>query len=180
MTMYIDNFLLSSSSLLRSPMCRLIAAEDLWALLDALQEPVPEEVHQHLENINSSTTPLMVRRMRYCIIVPVQLCYLFVIGYLITRTPPPLPCFTSSCSYIPSSPCSSLRCPSFPFSFLFLSLTPLPSSFFFSISLLPFYLSPSHLPLFHFLPSSFLSPFLLPFSSLPPSLPPPVTGASFK
>jgi len=42
-------------------MCRLIAAEDLWALLDALQEPVPAEVHQHLENINTSTTPLVVR-----------------------------------------------------------------------------------------------------------------------
>lgn len=44
----------------RSPICRLIAAEELWTLLDALQEPVPEEVHQHLENISSSTTPLMV------------------------------------------------------------------------------------------------------------------------
>ena len=42
-------------------MCRLIASEELWLLLDALQEPVPEEVHQHLENINTSTTPLMVR-----------------------------------------------------------------------------------------------------------------------
>ena len=44
----------------RSPMCRLIASEELWLLLDALQEPVPEEVHQHLENINTSTTPLVV------------------------------------------------------------------------------------------------------------------------
>lgn len=41
-------------------MCKLIAAEELWLLLDALQEPVPEEVHQHLENINTSTTPLLV------------------------------------------------------------------------------------------------------------------------
>lgn len=41
-------------------MCKLIASEELWLLLDALQEPVPEEVHQHLENINTSTTPLLV------------------------------------------------------------------------------------------------------------------------
>ena len=41
-------------------MCRLIAAEELWALLDALQEQVPVEVHQHLETISVSTTPLMV------------------------------------------------------------------------------------------------------------------------
>jgi hypothetical protein len=40
-------------------MCKLIATEELWLLLDALQEPVPEEVHQHLENINTSTTPLL-------------------------------------------------------------------------------------------------------------------------
>ena len=45
----------------RSPVCHLIAAEDLWALLDALQELVPVEVHQHWENINTSITPLVVR-----------------------------------------------------------------------------------------------------------------------
>lgn len=45
-------------------MCKLIAAEELWLLLDALQEPVPEEVHQHLENINTSTTPLLVSLTR--------------------------------------------------------------------------------------------------------------------
>ena len=42
-------------------MCKLIASEELWLLLDALQEPVPDEVHQHLENINTSTTPLLVQ-----------------------------------------------------------------------------------------------------------------------
>lgn len=30
-------------------------AEDLWALLDALQEPVPDEVHQHLETVTLNT-----------------------------------------------------------------------------------------------------------------------------
>ena len=45
----------------RSPICRLIVSEDLWALMDALQQPVPEEVDQHLENIHTSSTPLMVR-----------------------------------------------------------------------------------------------------------------------
>ena len=49
----------------RSPICRLIAAEELWTLLDALQEPVPAEVHQHLENISSSTTPLLVCHQHY-------------------------------------------------------------------------------------------------------------------
>lgn len=39
----------------RSPICKLIAAEDLFALMDALQEPVPGEVHQHLEAINAHT-----------------------------------------------------------------------------------------------------------------------------
>ena len=80
--MYAINFLLSSSSSLqRSPMCRLIAAEDLWALLDALQEPVPEEVHQHLENINASTTPLMVRSVHSSLkYLYSMLCYLFVIA----------------------------------------------------------------------------------------------------
>lgn len=39
----------------RSPICRLIMAEDLWALLDALQEPVPDEVHQHLETVTLNT-----------------------------------------------------------------------------------------------------------------------------
>eukprot|EP00731_Ephydatia_muelleri_P029058 Em0020g702a len=39
----------------RSPICRLIVAEDLWALLDALQEPVPDEVHQHLETVTLNT-----------------------------------------------------------------------------------------------------------------------------
>lgn len=47
----------------RSPICRLIVSEDLWALMDALQQPVPEEVDQHLENIHTSSTPLMVGSM---------------------------------------------------------------------------------------------------------------------
>ena len=42
-------------TLYRSPICRLIVAEDLWALLDALQEPVPDEVHQHLETVTLNT-----------------------------------------------------------------------------------------------------------------------------
>ena len=50
----------------RSPICRLIAAEELWTLLDALREPVPAEVHQHLENISSLTTPLLVSYQYYC------------------------------------------------------------------------------------------------------------------
>ncbi|CAI8056730.1 hypothetical protein GBAR_LOCUS30905 [Geodia barretti] len=49
----------------RSPMCKLIATEELWLLLDALQEPVPEEVHQHLENINTSSTPLLVSYLHH-------------------------------------------------------------------------------------------------------------------
>ena len=40
----------SLSLLSRSPMCRLIASEDLFALMDALEEPVPDEVHQYLGN----------------------------------------------------------------------------------------------------------------------------------
>ena len=48
-------------------MCKLIASEELWLLLDALQELVPEEVHQHLENINTSTTPLMVCLKQSCL-----------------------------------------------------------------------------------------------------------------
>ena len=45
----------------RSPICKLIVADDLWALMDALQEPVPEEVYQHLECTDLSNTPAMVR-----------------------------------------------------------------------------------------------------------------------
>ena len=58
----------------RSPICRLIAAEELWTLLDALQEPVPAEVHQHLENISSSTTPLLVcyQHYPYCVSIHVK------------------------------------------------------------------------------------------------------------
>ena len=46
--------------LFRSPKCKLIASEELWTLLDALREPVPEEVYQHLEHIATSSTPLLV------------------------------------------------------------------------------------------------------------------------
>ncbi|XP_019855613.1 PREDICTED: uncharacterized protein LOC100636670 [Amphimedon queenslandica] len=42
----------------RSPICKLISSEDLFALMDALEEPVPEEVHQHLETISSHSTPM--------------------------------------------------------------------------------------------------------------------------
>ena len=58
----------------RSPICRLIAAEELWTLLDALQEPVPAEVHQHLENISSSTTPLLVSYQYYCFYQGTWIC----------------------------------------------------------------------------------------------------------
>ena len=53
-------------------MCKLIASEELWLLLDALQEPVPEEVDQHLENINSSTIPLLVCHVCVCVCVCVM------------------------------------------------------------------------------------------------------------
>ena len=46
--------------LTRSPLCKLIAAEDLFALMDALEEPVPEEVYQHLENIHAHEIPLVI------------------------------------------------------------------------------------------------------------------------
>ncbi len=46
--------------LCRSPVCRLIGPDEVWTLLDALQEQVPAEVHQHLETITLSSTPLLV------------------------------------------------------------------------------------------------------------------------
>jgi hypothetical protein len=42
----------------RSPICKLISAEDLFALMDAMEEAVPEEVHQHLESVSLNTSPL--------------------------------------------------------------------------------------------------------------------------
>ena len=38
-------------------MCRLLASEDLFALMDALEEPVPDEVHQYLETVGSGNSP---------------------------------------------------------------------------------------------------------------------------
>ncbi len=37
-------------------MCRLIASEDLFALMDALEEPVPDEVYHYMENVGSNNT----------------------------------------------------------------------------------------------------------------------------
>jgi len=41
-------------------MCRLIASEELWTLLDALQEHVPDEVYQHLDSLSTTSPQLLV------------------------------------------------------------------------------------------------------------------------
>ena len=79
----------------RSPMCKLIATEELWLLLDALQEPVPEEVHQHLENINTSSTPLLVSYLHHPSLVS------------IFHTVPSPPLYTSILPPLPSPPLQS-------------------------------------------------------------------------
>ena len=76
-------------------MCKLIATEELWLLLDALQEPVPEEVHQHLENINTSSTPLLVSYLHHPSLVS------------IFHTVPSPPLYTSILPPLPSPPLPS-------------------------------------------------------------------------
>ncbi|CAI8056731.1 hypothetical protein GBAR_LOCUS30905, partial [Geodia barretti] len=75
----------------RSPMCKLIATEELWLLLDALQEPVPEEVHQHLENINTSSTPLLVSYLHHPSLVSIFHTVPSPPLYTSILPPPPLP-----------------------------------------------------------------------------------------
>ena len=57
----------------RSPICRLIAAEDLFALMDALEELVPDEVHHYLGNVGSNST-MEVSYQHTCIY---QTCFTF-------------------------------------------------------------------------------------------------------